>query len=297
MSALKLSITSLVLALACFAQVPPAQQAREELNLGVRAYKNAEYDDAIQHFQRSELLDSGLCNAKLYLATAYAQMYVPGVNSEDNLSNAKKAIDHYQGTLQCEPHSITSLKGIAYLNMQLKKFEEAKQKYREALKLDDADPELYYSTGLIDWTEAYSNSVKAKTDMDARTAKTRKKMNDDDEEGEDDQPAREETLSRDPGCLDLRRQNIAVVEDGIQMLTRAIDLRKDYDDAMAYLNLLYHERAKIECGDQAAAATDLKKADEWVDLAMQARKHKAESSRKCQPENEDQPACVTSQVK
>ena len=296
MKAFRLFITSLFLSLTCFAQVLPAQQAREELNLGVRAYKNAEYDDAIQHFQRSELLDPGLCNTKLYLATAYAQLYVPGVDSEENVANAKRAIDQYQATLACEPHSVNALKGIAFLNMQLKKFEDAKQKYREALKLDDADPELYYSTGVIDWTEAYSNSAKAKTGIDARTTKASKKTDADDEESED-QPAREETLSRDPGCPDLRRQNIAVVEDGIQMLTRAVDLRKDYDDAMVYINLLYRERANIECGDRAAVAADLKKADEWADLAMQARKHKVEASRKCQSENGDQPACVTSQAK
>ena len=36
---------------------------------------------------------------------------------------------------------------------------------------------------------------------------------------------------------------MAAVEDGIQMLTGAMDLRKDYD-AMAYMNLLYRESAK-----------------------------------------------------
>jgi tetratricopeptide (TPR) repeat protein len=289
--------TALLLCLACFAQDPPAQQAREELNLGVRAYKNSQYDEAIQHFQRSELLDSGLCNAKLYLATAYAQVYVPGVDSEENVAKAKKAIDQYQATLQCEPHSINSLKGIAFLDMQLKKFEDAKQKYREALKLGDKDPELYYSTGVIDWTEAYSNSAKAKTGMDAGIAKHNKETDDDDEASDGDQASRGEALSRDPGCPDLLRQNIAVVEDGIQMLTRAIELRQDYDDAMAYINLLYRERAKIECGNRAAVAADLKKADEWTDLAMRARKRKTEAARKCQSENGDQPGCMTSQAK
>jgi Flp pilus assembly protein TadD len=169
MNALTVALTSVVLSLAALAQVPPDQQAREELKLGVRAYKNANYDEAVQHFHRAELLDPGLCNAKLYLATAYAQQYVPGVESEENVANAKKAIDRYQATLQCDPHSITSLKGIAFLNMQMKKFEEAKQLYREALKLDDKDSELYYFAGVIDWTEAYGNSMKAKTRMEART--------------------------------------------------------------------------------------------------------------------------------
>jgi tetratricopeptide (TPR) repeat protein len=298
MNAFRLFFTFLVLSLTCFAQDPPAQQAREELNLGVKAYRETNYEEAIQHFQRSEQLDSGLCNTKLYLATAYAQVYVPGVDSAENVANAKKAIDQYDATLQCEPHSVNSLKGIAFLDMQLKKFEEAKQKYREALKLDDKDPELYYATAVMDWSEAYSNSAKAKTGIDALAAKADKKTDDDDdEESDDDQAVWGEEFIRDHGCPDLRKQNIAFVEDGIQMLTRAIDLRQDYDDAMAYLNLLYHERAKIECGDRAAVATDLKKAGEWSDLAMAARKRKTEAARKCQSENVDQPGCVTSQAK
>jgi len=304
MNALIIAITSVVLSLTGLAQVPPDQQAREEMSLGVKAYRNADYDEAVEHFHRAELLDPGLCKAKVYLATAYAQQYVPGVDAEDNVANAKKAIESYQATLECDPHSVTSLKGIAFLNMQMKKFEEAKQEYREALKLDDKDPELYYSVGVIDWTEAYRNSMNAKTRMEARTGKASKKADDDDDDDSsatDAEQQPEALLSLDPGCPDLRRQNAAVVEDGIQILTRAIELRKDYDDAMAYINLLHRERAKIECGDSAAVATDLKKANEWVDLAMQARKRKAEAeekaARKCQSEKGPVPGCMRSETK
>ena len=44
-------------------------------------------------------------------------------------------------------------------------------------------------------------------------------------------------------CEMLREKNSAVIEDGIAMLQKALQLRPDYDDAMAYLNLLYRERA------------------------------------------------------
>lgn len=298
MNILVIAITSVVLSLTALAQVPPEQQAQQELGLGVKAYRNADYEEAIEHFHRAELLDPGLCKAKVYLATAYAQQYVPGVDTEDNVSNAKKAIESYQATLKCDPHSLNSLKGIAFLDMQMKEFEEAKQEYREALKLDDKDPELYYAIGVIDWTEAYGNSMKAKTRIDALTGKPSNQTDDDDDEpsksDEEQQP--EEQLSLDPGCPDLCRQNAAVVEDGIQTLARAIELRKDYDDAMAYTNLLYRERSKIDCGDRAAVAADVKKSNGWADIAMQARKRKAEAATKCEDKN-FQPGCMSSQGK
>ena len=47
---------------------------------------------------------------------------------------------------------------------------------------------------------------------------------------------------------------------------------------MAYLNLMYRERADIQCDDPAARAADLKTADEWVDKTMAVKKQKAEKA-------------------
>jgi hypothetical protein len=62
----------------------------------------------------------------------------------------------------------------------------------------------------------------------------------------------------------------------MEMLKRAIELRPEYDDAMVYLNLLFRERAAIECGDPAARSNDERLAKEWADKAMQARNLKLE---------------------
>ena len=66
------------------------------------------------------------------------------------------------------------------------------------------------------------------------------------------------------------------MQDGIDSLNKALQLRPDYDDAMAYMNLLYREKADYECGDAAARSADLKTADEWVDKTMAVKKAKAE---------------------
>jgi hypothetical protein len=86
----------------------------------------------------------------------------------------------------------------------------------------------------------------------------------------------DEPLKDKKVCDSLRERNLPKVEDGIQNLTKALQLRPDYDDAMAYLNLLYREKADIECGNPDARAADLKNADEWVDKTMATKKQKAE---------------------
>jgi hypothetical protein len=68
-----------------------------------------------------------------------------------------------------------------------------------------------------------------------------------------------------------------------------MQLRADYDDAMAYMNLLYREKADLECGDAAARADDLKTADEWVDKTMATKKAKAAKQPGAQGITLDQP--------
>src|SRR5947199_881446 len=230
-------------------------KARDQLNKGVAAYKNAKYEQAIENFKNAVSLDNSLQNAKLYLATAYAQQYIPGVDSPENLQNANAAIEQYKSVLEQDPKNVNSIKGIAYLYLQMKKFEDAKDDYRKAIALDPNDPEAYYSVGVIDWTQAYQPRMEERSKLGLRP----------------DEPLKDKKL-----CAKLRDEHGAIIQDGIDSLNKAIQLRQDYDDAMAYLNLLYREKADLECDDPAARAADLKTADEWVDKTMAAKKAKAE---------------------
>lgn len=257
---MKVMLFLAVLCGTCFGQHEPPQAAREEVNLGVKAYKAADYDQAIEHFQRAVLIDGDFCTARLYLATAYAQQYIPGVDNKDNTALANKAIEQYQQVLRLQPDSVNSLRGIAFLRMQMKQFAEAIAAYRDALKVSPNDAELYYSIAVIDWSQAYKNTMDQKALLKL---------------GSDDR------LFMDGSCPQMRARNLPLVEDGLDMMGQAMKLRKDYDDAMAYVNLLYRQRAEIECGDPAASKADEKKADDWSDLAMQARKRKVEAIRNC----------------
>jgi len=142
-------------------------RARDQLNKGVSAYKSALYDQAIDHFRNAVYLDDDLKVAKLYLATAYAQQYVPGVETPENRRMAQQAIDEYRAVLDKDPSSVNSLKGIAYLYMNMKDWDKSREYYKNAIKIDPNDPELYYSLGVISWTQAYKDAaeLKAKSNM------------------------------------------------------------------------------------------------------------------------------------
>src|ERR1700746_107435 len=67
-------------------------QARDNLKKGVRAFRDAHYENAVNYFKQAVELDPELTTAEIYLATAYSQQYVPGGRGEENDKNAQMAI-------------------------------------------------------------------------------------------------------------------------------------------------------------------------------------------------------------
>jgi len=238
-------------------------RARDQLNKGVASYKNAKYEEAIDHFQQSVSLDPNLVVARMYLATAYAQQYIPGVDAADNTRMGEQAIEQYKHVLDSSPSKelqINSNKGIAYIYLNMKKFDDAKTYYRKAQELDPNDPEPYYSVGVIDWTQTYQPRMEARAKLGMKP----------------DESLNAKDKEQKKLCVELKQTNLPIVQDGLDGLTKALQLRPDYDDAMAYMNLLYREKADVECDDPAARAADLKAADDWVDKTMATKKAKAE---------------------
>jgi tetratricopeptide (TPR) repeat protein len=238
-------------------------RARDQLNKGVSAYKNAHYEEAINHFQQAVELDPSLLNARMYLATAYAQQYIPAVDSPDNVRMAQQAIEQYQKVLDSNPareQKVNSAKGIAYLYLNMKKFDDAKKYYRMASHVDPNDAEPYYSVGVIDWTASYQPRMEERAKLGMKPEENLNAKNKDQKKV----------------CQELKQKNMPAISEGIDTLNKAIQLRQDYDDAMAYMNLMYREKADVECDDPAARAEDLKTADSWVDKTLATKKAKAE---------------------
>jgi tetratricopeptide (TPR) repeat protein len=271
-------LTLVAAALALFSSVGCSKlRARDQLNKGVTAYKNAKYEEAIDHFQQSVALDPSLINAKMYLATAFAQQYIPGVEDPDNLKMAEQAIEQYKRVLDmpgaARDQRVNSAKGIAYLYLNMKKFDDAKKYYRMAADMDPNDPEPYYSVGVIDWTACYQPRMEERAKLGLKP----------------DENLNPKNKDQKKVCSELKEKNGPSIQEGIESLNKAIQLRPDYDDAMAYLNLMYREKADVECDDLAARQEDLKTADHWVDQTLITKKAKAEKQPGQQGITMDQP--------
>ncbi|WP_446745309.1 tetratricopeptide repeat protein [Silvibacterium acidisoli] len=229
-------------------------RARDQLNKGVQAYKSAKYEEAINHFQQAVNDDPTLPMAKSYLATAYANMVVPDLQTPDNLKNAKLAMDGFQQVLNEDPKDVNSMKNIASLYFNIGKYDDAKTWQKKVLDADPQDAEAAYTIGSIDWRLAYRQAVQALKDVGMQ----------DDGQGNVKMPKK--------ACQDLITKNGPLVDEGLQYLHKAVEIRPNYDDAMAYLQLTYRRKADLECGNDDARKADMAQVDEWREKAMNTRK-------------------------
>jgi len=245
-------------------------KSRDHLNQGVAAYKSAKYNDAVEHFKQALALDPDSPNARVYLATAYMVQWIPGADSPENNEFAKKAKEEFINVLNKAPDDKTALAYLASLafnqassltgDKKIEKFDEAASWNHKLIAVDPKSKEAYYNLGVISWAKWHPGLMQARANLRMKP--------------EDPGPLADKKVKEQ-----LRAQYSGIVEEGVQSLKKAIEIDKDYDDAMAYINLLIRERAdlldsKEEYNKQVAEA------DAYLQRALDAKKAKALAAEK-----------------
>lgn len=259
-SVLILTAAALALAAAGCAKL----KARDDLNKGVQAFTAAQFDKAIDYFKDAKEKDPTLMNARLFLAQAYASQFIPGAPSDENKRNAQQAIEEWKEVLQMDPNNISAVDGIGAMlfyegstPFDLQLMQEAKTYHQQHIKLHPDDPVPYYWIGQIDYWIAYRANEKLRADYNEK--------------------ARKRLQQLDPLPPALRNQFIKedgdVVQEGIDSLNKAISLKQDYGDAMAYLNLLLRQKGDMETTAEARDA-DNKQADQLLDQVKEINQKK-----------------------
>jgi len=242
-------------------------KARDLLNKGVAAFKNGQYDAAIENFKEAKDTDPTLLNARLYLATAYATEYIPGAPSPENQARGNQAVTEFKEVLETYPDNLSAIDGVGSILFQMagtpfdeKKFNESRTYHQKHIELRPQDPEPYYWIAVIDWTFAYRTNRELRLDYNKNNIKKQIKDT-------DALPAslRPEYVSK---CS-------TIVDEGINDLQKAIQIRSDYDDAMGYLNLLY--RLKADMVESADERNNLEKqADDLLDKIKEIKQRRLE---------------------
>jgi tetratricopeptide (TPR) repeat protein len=229
-------------------------RARDSLNKGVQAFKAAKYPEAVELFTKAVELDPSLPEARLYLATAYFSQYIPGAESPENVEVAKKANEEYLKVLDQKPGDTLALASIASLYYHQKKFDEAETWYKKVIEADPKNKEAYYTLGVIAWGRTFPKRMEARSKLGMKP--------------EDPGPIKDAKV-RD----ELKMVNVPYIDSGVQSLNKALEIDPEYDDAMAYLNLLNRELADLQ-SDPAEYKKLIDSADAWVQKNLETKKIK-----------------------
>lgn len=240
--------------------------ARKALNTGVSAFTAGDYVRAGEHFEEAYQLDPELAAARVYLAYSTMMQYQPGAEYPENIAIAEKALKGFMDVLEDDPANATALQSIASLYFQMKRMNESKEWHHKVLEAQPDYKESYYTIGVICWTQSYEPRLELRAELGMQQ--------------EDPGPigvAKRLNRNQREGLAEVAGEVVPLIEEGLEALEKALEIDPDYDDAMAYVNLLYRERADF--ADTKAESDDfLARADDWVQKALDTRKRKAEES-------------------
>jgi tetratricopeptide (TPR) repeat protein len=235
-------------------------KARDNINAGTQAFKAGNFAEAADHFKTAIQLDPSIPNVRVYLATAYIQQYIPGTETPENKKYAQEAINELQETLKNDPNNILATEYLANLYYQMKDFAKAEEWSRKVVALDPKNKEAFYTLGVIPWTEFVAPD---------REARINEKMK-----------------PEDPGPLKDAQEKASLKEkywpkltEGIEYEKKALAVDPEYENAMAYMNLLIRYRADLDDTKEQYQA-DVKEADNWVQKSLETTKIKAERKAK-----------------
>ena len=90
----------------------------------------------------------------------------------------------------------------------------------------------------------------------------------------------------DPGPLrdkkvreELKEKYMPSLDEGVKNMEKALEIDKEFDDAMAYMNLLIRYRADL-LDTPEQYKNDIEKANDWVQKTLATKKAKAERAAK-----------------
>lgn len=240
-------------------------KSRDLLNRGVQAFKSAKYQDAIEDFKQAIDHDPTNPNARLYLATAYMVQWIPGADSPENKRLADGARREFMTVLDKNPQDKMALAYLASLSYnqagalqgeeKVKMLNEARDWNMKLIQADPKNKEAYYSLGVISWSKWYPALGKARAELGMKP--------------EDPGPIKDKKVKED-----LKARYSGIIEEGISNLTKALEVDPEYDDAMAYMNLLIRERADL-ADTPEEAKKQVATADDWVQKTLDTKKKKA----------------------
>jgi tetratricopeptide (TPR) repeat protein len=222
-------------------------EATAELALSSAEQQKGDYPAALKHAQKAIALKPDMVSAHFAAAVIADGMCIPNAQPGPNMRECNLAIQEYKRVLEIDASHQEASKDLAYLLWQFGR-EESEAFYRKALALNPNDPEALAAVAAIDANRSWKEIALRKAALPV-----------------------EKSLIGFSWCSEIREKNVARVNEGISLLTKALGIKNDNIEFMGWLSQLYKTRAEIQCGNPPAYRADTSEARKWDRLRSATR--------------------------
>ncbi len=234
-------------------------QARVELKKGNAFYMDETYREALEQFQKGLALDPSATFAWRSVGLSAMALYRPGIDNAENKKFADTAVEAFKKYLASYPDDDKVEEYLVTTLINAQRYDEALARLK---------------------SEALTKADKPGVQQAIITTLAKAGRLDEAYQWADTHGAKDPTLYysiavacwsksyNDPTIDSVTRAK--VVETGLEAAQKSVTLKPDYFEAMAYYNLLYREKAKLEF-DPVKAQEWIAQAEEWTKKAIAVR--------------------------
>jgi len=258
-AALILSLSSV----GCVNQIK-ARMAIKEAN---EAYQKEDYKTALAQYTRAKQIDSSFPDLERMIGYSQIGLYVPDDKSQENEKHADAAIQALSSYLRMRPDDRIARDALINMYLNANRTSQAIDYFRAYLQTHPGDLEavksiatLYAKQGNFNESLNWYEKI---TLLDSKNPESYYIYG----------VVCYEKVSKNPPADPAEK--LSIIQKGEGALQRSIQMKPDYFESMAYLNLLYRQQALIET-DPAKQQQLIAEADKIRNQAVEIiRKKKA----------------------
>jgi len=249
-------------------------RARMEIKQANQAYEKEDYREALAHYKKARDIDSEFADLDRMIGYSQIGLYIPDDKTPANEAHADAAIQELTKYLKKKPDDRIARDALINMYLNANRTSQAIDYFRTYLTDHPADLEAVKSIATLyakqgDFNESL-NWYEKITLLDSKNPESFYIYG----------VVCYEKVAKNPPA-DLA-EKMAIIEKGKGALQHAIDLKPDYFESMAYLNLLWRQQALLDATtDPVKAQADVAQADAIRNKAVEIiRAKKAAAGKK-----------------
>jgi tetratricopeptide (TPR) repeat protein len=247
-------------------------KSKQLIREGNAFFKNQMYDEALKRYKQAKELDPEEVRLDKFVAMGYMALYNPGSTHEKDKDALENAVKHFKTYLAAKPDDDKAARYLVTTYMNAQRYDEAIAYFKDLFAKHPNDAQAVQTVAML-----YAKKGDFEQSMEWQRKRAQLEPNNADVWYTMGVTAWDKSYNTPGDGLDPAKRK-AILDEGMTNLKKADSLRKDYFEAMLYINLLDREYAKME-SDPAKKQAFLDDATQWQKKALEARKRVLQKQR------------------